>query len=216
VRPVLDWLGDLGRLSWGLLYWNTRKSVFRIRGGSGAAPCQHPSDSGRAGRTGCEACAGWRSARRFRRLCPLLETSADGRRVCSVDARDVRPFWGRALLFYGGSAAVLALVAAIGVFTALRAIGYRVPFYAVAWPPAWHRIQQARADYFSRMAVRAFSAGDVRQGFLALNQVYALDPGNVRAALLLAQFTQIGNPDYSDSIYARLLLQHRGNNEEAA
>jgi len=216
VRPALEWLGDVGRLSWGLLYWNCRKSVFRIRGASGAAPCQHPSDSGRAGRTGCEACAGWRSARRFRRLCPLLEASADGRRVCSVDARDVRPFWGRAFLIYGGSAAVLALVAVIGVFTALRAIGYRVPFYAVAWPPAWHRIQQARADYFSRMAVRAFSSGDMRQGFLALNQVYALDPGNVSAALLLAQFTQIGNPDYSDSIYARLLIQHRGNTEEAA
>ncbi len=215
-RPALEWLGDLGRLAWGLPYWNARKTAFRIRGGSGTAPCQHPSDSGRAGRTGCEACLGWRSADRFRRLCPLLEIAADGRRVCSVDAANVRPFWGRALLYWGGSAAALFLVAAIGAFTTFRAIGYRVPFHVVAWPPAWHRIHQARADYFYRMAVAAFSAGDVRQGFLALNQVYALDPGNVNAALLLAQFTQIANPDYSDMIYTRLLLQHREDTEATA
>lgn len=216
MRPAADRLGDLGRLSWGLLYWNLRKSVYRLRGAQGSAPCQHPSDSGRAGETGCEACRGWRSAARFRRLCPLLEAAANGRRVCSVDAGAVRPFWGRAVLFYIGGAAVLLLVGTVGAFCAFRAIGYRVPFYAVAWPPAWHRIHQARADYFYRMAVEAFSAGDVRQGFLALNQVYALDPGNVSAALLLAQFTQVANPDYSDSIYSRLLLQHRGNAEETA
>jgi hypothetical protein len=119
-------------------------------------------------------------------------------------------------VLYGGSAAVLALVAVIGVFSAFRAIGYRVPFYAVAWPPAWHRIQQARAEYFCRMAARAFSAGDVRQGFLALNQAYTLDPGNVSAAMLLAQFAQVANPDYSDMIYSRLLLERRGNTEETA
>lgn len=212
----MDWLGDLGRLMWGLLYWNSRKSAFRIRGAKGAAPCQHPSDSGRAGRTACEACIGWRSASRFRRLCPLLQVSADGRRLCSVDAGDVRPFWARAFLFYFGSAAAVALVAVIGAFSAFRAIGYRLPLYAVAWPPAWHRIHQARADYFYRMAVGAFSDGDVRQGFLALNQVYVLDPGNVRAALLLAQFTQVANPEYSDTIYARLLAQRRGDTEETA
>ena len=216
MRQAVDWLGDLGRLSWGLLYWNFRKTVFRVRGASGAAPCQHPSDSGRAGRTACEACRDWRSAARFRRLCPLLEVADGGRRVCSVDARDVRPFWGRALLCYCGLAAALVLVAAVGAFSALRAVGYRVPFYAVAWPPAWHRIHQARADYFYRMAVGAFSAGDVREGFLALNQVYAMDPGNVSAALLLAEFTQVADPDYSDTIYGRLLLQRRGNAEETA
>lgn len=216
VRQALEWLGDLGRLSWGLAYWNLRKTAFRARGASGAAPCQHPSDSGRAHRTACEACLGWRSAARFRRLCPLLEVAADGRRLCSVDAAGVRPFWGRAALWYGGTASVLGLTAVIGAFAGLRAIGYRVPLYAVAWPPAWHRIHQARADYYYRMAVGAFSAGDVRQGFLALNQVYALDPDNVSAALLLAQFTQVANPDYSDSIYTRLLLQRRGDTEETA
>ncbi len=216
MRRARERLGDLARLSWGLWYWNVRKSLFRLRGAAGAAPCQHPSDSGRAGQTGCEACREWRDPSRFRLLCPLIATAADGRRVCSVDAREVRPFWGRALALQLGAATVLWLVVVVVAFVGLRAIGYRVPVYAVAWPPAWHRIHQARADYFYRMAVAAFSSGDVRQGFLALNQVYALDPANTEAASLLAQFTQIANPDYSDSIYTRLLLQRRGNTEEIA
>jgi hypothetical protein len=213
---MVGWLGDLGRLSWGLLYWNARKTLFRFRGASGRAPCQHPSDSGQAGKTGCEACVGWRDARMFRRLCPLLAAAADGRRVCSVAAPDVRPFWGRAILFYSGSLACAALIAVLGVFAGFRAIGYRVPLYVVAWPPAWHRVHQARADYFYRMALRAFAAGDVRQSFLALNQVYALDPGNDGAALLLAQFSQIMNPDYSDAIYSRLVMRRRGDYEGTA
>lgn len=210
------WFGDLGRLSRGLLYWNARKALFRIRGASGAAPCQHPSDSGRAGETGCEACAGWSDVGRFRRLCPLLTRAADGRRVCSVDASGVRPFWGRALLFFGGAGAAAVVVAVLGAFAAFRAIGYRVPLRVVAWPPAWHRIDQARADYFYRMALAAFAAGDVRRSFLALGQVYVLDPGNTEAARLLAQFTQIADPEYSDAIYARLLQRKGTGFEETA
>ncbi len=202
-------IGDLGRLYWGHVYWNLRKSLFRIRGASGVAPCQHPSDSGQAGRTGCEACAGWRDKDRFRRLCPLLATAPDGRRVCSVDASRVRPFWGRAALLYGGSAAAAACVGVLAVFTVFRAIGYRVPLRAVAWPPAWHRIHEARADYFYRMALRSFASGDMRQCYLALSQAYTLDPGNIAAAKLLAQLTQIGSPDVSDAIYSRLLLQDK-------
>ncbi len=213
---MLGWLGDLGRLIWGLLYWNLRKALFRIRGASGRAPCQHPSDSGRGGTTGCEACVGWRDTERFRRLCPLLATAADGRRVCSVDAADVRPFWGRAVLFFGGSAAAVVLLAVLSLFSAFWAIGYRVPLSVVAWPPAWHRIRLARADYFYRMALRTIREGDVRRSYLALGQAYALDPENINAALLLAQYTQIANPDYSDSIYSRLVLGHRGSFEDTA
>ncbi len=212
---MAGWLGDLGRLYRGLLYWNLRKALFRARGASGVAPCQHPSDSGRAGRTGCEACAGWRDAGRFRRLCPLLAT-VDGRRVCSVDAADVRPFWGRAALVYGGSAAALAAAAVLSVFTGFRVIGYQVPLYVVAWPPAWHRVDKARADYFYRLALRSLAAGDVRQSYLALGQVHALDPDNAGAAKLLAQFTEITNPEYSDSLYARLVAGGGADAEDTA
>jgi tetratricopeptide (TPR) repeat protein len=213
---MVGWLGDLGRLSWGLIYWNVRKALFRLRGASGAAPCQHPSDSGLANETGCEACIGWRDAGRFRRMCPLLAAAADGRRVCSVNAADVRPFWGRALLYYGGALAVAGLVAVAATFAGFRAIGYRVPLHVIAWPPAWHQVHQARADYFYRMALRTLAAGDVRQSFLALSQVYTLDPDNIDAARLLAEFTQVTNPDFSDSIYSRLVLGRRGNYEETA
>lgn len=206
---MTGWFGDLGRLYWGLLYWNVRKSLFRLRGASGVAPCHHPSDSGLGGKTACEACVGWQDKERFRRLCPLLSTAADGRRVCSVNAAQVRPFWGRAALLYGGSAASVACVAAVMAFAGFRAIGYRVPLSMVVWPPAWHRIHVVRSDYFYRMALRSFSAGDVRQSYLALSQAYALDPDNIPAANLLAQLTQIGNPDLSDAIYLRLLQQDR-------
>jgi hypothetical protein len=212
---MLGWLGDLGRLFWGLLYWNLRKTLFRIRGASGVAPCQHPSDSGRAGETGCEACAGWNDAGRFRRMCPLLAVSG-GRRVCSVGAPEVRPFWGRAVLIYAGSLAALSLAAVIVVFASFRAIGYRVPLYAVAWPPAWHRVSKARADYFYRMALRTLEDGDVRRSFLALGQVHALDPDNDDASRLLAQFTEITNPEYSDGLYAGLVFGHRGDFEKTA
>jgi hypothetical protein len=213
---MLGWLGDLGRLFWGLLYWNLRKALFQIRGASGPAPCQHPSDSGLAGETGCEACIGWRDPARFARACPLLATAADGRRVCSADAPAVRPFWGRAVLIYAGSAGGLALAAVLVSFSAFWAIGYRVPLHVVAWPPAWHRIRLARADYFYRMALRTIAAGQVRQSYLALSQAYTLDPDNLNAALLLAQYTQFANPDYSDSIYSRLVLGRRGNFEDTA
>ncbi|HEY1794241.1 MAG TPA: hypothetical protein VGG34_15095 [Opitutaceae bacterium] len=208
------WLGDLGRLCWGLFYWNARKTLFRARGASGRAPCQHPSDSGRAGETVCEACIGWRGTARFRRLCPLLV--ADGRRVCSVDARDVRPFWGRAAFYFLGSASLAAILAVLGAFGAFRAVGYRVSLKAVAWPPAWRQVHEARADYFYRMALEAFRSGDVRRCYLALGQAYALDPGNADASRLLAQFMQIGNPGFSDALFAHLVFGRRGDFEGTA
>jgi hypothetical protein len=213
---MLGWFGDLGRLSWGLLYWNARKSLFRIRGAAGAAPCQHPSDSGEAGKTGCEACRGWSDRRRFRRLCPLISVGAGGRALCSVSARQVRPFWGRAIAWLGGALAAILIFSVLGAFVALRAVGYRVPLRVVAWPPAWHRIQAARADYYLDMGLRALRAGDAHKGFLALSHAYMLDPGNLAAARLLGQVTQVANPDYSDEIYSQLLLGHGRDFEDTA
>ncbi len=66
-------------------------------------------------------------------------------------------------------------------------------------------MEKARADYFYRLALRSLAAGDVRRCFLALGQVHTLDPGNAGAAKLLAQFTEITNPEYSDAIYAQLV-----------
>lgn len=212
---MAGWLGDLGRLYWGLLYWNTRKTLFRLRGAGGRAPCQHPSDSGEAGATACEACVGWASSARFRRLCPLLAQSG-GRRVCGVSSTRVMPFWARAFAVYGASAAILAAAAVLCAFTGFRAVGYRVSLRAVAWPPAWREVWRARADYYYRLGLRSFNAGDIRQSFLALNQAYALDPRNFEADRLLAQLAQIGSPDFSDSVYSRLVVEDQEHREDDA
>ena len=76
---VKGWIADTLRMAWGFLYWNARKSWYRWRGTRGSCPCQHPSDSGAAHVTGCEAVIGWAQPVRFRRVCPLLERGTDGR-----------------------------------------------------------------------------------------------------------------------------------------
>jgi hypothetical protein len=149
-------------------------------------------------------------------MCPLLTTAPDGRRVCSVGSGEVRPFWGRAAGLLLGAASVLFLAAVLSVFAVFRTVGYRVPLWVVAWPPQWHRVQQARADYYFRLALDAYRSGDARQSYLALSKVYALDPDNVDASRLLAQFTQIANPEFSDGIYWRLISTGRGDRDETA
>ena len=85
---MIGWLGDFLRFWWGLLYWNTRKGLFRLNRDQASCPCQNPSDSGRARETGCDAAHYWHQPARFRRVCPLLVETPDGLR-CSVDTRDV-------------------------------------------------------------------------------------------------------------------------------
>ena len=69
---MTGWIADFFRLAWGLLYWNYRKSWFRLRRGRARCPCQSPSDSGRALETVCEASLSWHKHANFRRVCPLL------------------------------------------------------------------------------------------------------------------------------------------------
>lgn len=88
---------------WALFYWNARKTIFRLRGRRGVAPCQHPSDSGTAMKTACDACTAWHRRVRFRLVCPLLKQDDAGLWVCSVDRAGVRPFWGRAFAYTGGT-----------------------------------------------------------------------------------------------------------------
>jgi tetratricopeptide (TPR) repeat protein len=204
---VTGWFSDLFRLFWALLYWNVRKTVFRLRRRRGGNPCQSLSDSGKAYETQCEACASWNRAGRFRRVCPLLVETADGLR-CSVDAADVRPFWGRALGYCGGTAVVLYLLAALAAFTALRTIGYELDYADVAWPPAWHHIDESRAQYFAQKGFAAFAANNIREAVFALAIACELDPQNYRAGITLARLWEISQPRLSDELYARLLQTH--------
>lgn len=200
-------LADLSRLAWGLVYWNTRKSLFQLRRGRTRNPCQNPSDSGRAMETHCDACLSWDKPSRFRRVCPLLVEGRDGL-VCSANAADVRPFWGRFVLYYGGSLLSVYTVAVLAVFLSLRAVGYPISIVHVALPPLWYRVPQARGWFFVEKANRAFATGKTAEGLLSLNNAYQFDPTNYGAGLALAKNYQAGQPRLSDEFYARLIREH--------
>lgn len=200
-------LADFFRFWWGLLYWNTRKSWFRLRGGRSTVPCQSLSDSGRARETQCEACVTWAKPRRFRRLCPLLVETPQGLR-CGADTADVRPFWGVAGLWFGGTALALYLAGAVAIFAFLRTVGYPVSIVHVVLPPLWHKVGQARGWFFLERSNRAFAEGKTAEGLLYLANSYDFDPSNYAAGLALAKNFQAGKPGRSDEVFARLLRDH--------
>jgi len=212
---VTGWFADFFRLAGGLLYWNTRKSWFRLRRDRVRCPCQSPSDSGRAFETQCEASIHWASAARFRRVCPLLVQTPQGWR-CSVNTADVRPFWGQALRYYGGAVAAVYLACVITVFVFLRAVGYPVSVVHVGWPPSWHRVGQARGWFFMEKASRAFAANRPSEAILYLANAYEFDPANYTAGLMLAKALQAGQPVTSNQLYARLLHEHPAQHAETA
>ena len=204
---MLGWLSDFFRLAWGLLYWNTRKTLFRLRRGRTRSPCQSPSDSGRAMETHCDACLNWNKPSRFRRVCPLL-VEVDGGLVCSANTADVRPFWGRVARYYGGSFLVIYTVSVVTVFGFLRTVGYPISIVHVALPPLWYRVPQARSWFFVEKSNQAFAAGKTSEGLLYLNNAYNFDPTNYGAGLALAKHYQAGQPRVSDETYSRLLRDH--------
>ena len=204
---MLGWFADLFRLTWGLLYWNTRKSLFRLRRGRARSPCQSPSDSGRAFETHCDACLHWDQPARFRRVCPLLVEGQDGF-VCSANTADVRPFWGRFIGYYGGTLAAIYAVGVLTFFIFLRTIGYPVSIVHVGLPFLWHKVPQARSWFFVEKSNRAFAAGQTSEGLLYLNNAYQFDPTNYAAGLFLAKNYQAGQPRVSDDFFERLLRDH--------
>ena len=157
----------------------------------------------------------WDKARRFRRVCPLLVETSQGWR-CSVNTAGVRPFWGRAFGYYGGTVAVLYLAGALGVFIFLRAVGYPVNLLQVTWPPSWHRVGEARGWFFLDQARRAFAANRTGEALLYLTNAYEFDPGNYVAGLTLAKTLQSGQPVLSNRIYERLYREHLPQQEATA
>lgn len=209
------WFADLFRLPWALIYWNVRKAWFRWRRGRASCPCQSPSDSGRAYETQCEACVSWSRPARFRRVCPLLVATPNGLR-CAADTAEVRPFWGRAGLFFGGTALVCYAVLVVIAFGFLRTVGYPISIVDVAVPVRWQKLQEARSWYFENRAEKAFEAGNTVEGLLYLSNAFDFDPANYRVGLKLAKNYQAGQPIQSDEIFSRLLRDHPDKREATA
>lgn len=196
---------DFFRFWWSLLRWNTSKTLFLLRGQKGRAPCQHPSDSGKAGVTGCEACSTWRRPDRFKIVCPLLVRNEAGLR-CSVDAAKVRPFWGRALAFLMVGAGSLYCMLALAAFVTFRGVGYETLRFADFFSPEFRtRFREAQSGYYAKRADTLFEAGDYRGGLLALSVAYNKNPGDFATGLTLARLLQRSNqPRIGDDVFGKL------------
>ncbi|GAB5562029.1 MAG: hypothetical protein SynsKO_36760 [Synoicihabitans sp.] len=216
LRKVLGWITDFFRIVWGFLYWNSRKSLYRLKRRRGVCPCQNQSDSGKAGVTGCDAAMGFTRPARFRVVCPLLKPAEDGRLMCSVDANEVRPFWGRVIaaitLGIVGSYASIVLA----VFLFLQQVGYPVTIRMIGWPPDWSEIDHARSAYFLSNAQESYATGDLNEAVMSLSLAYQFDPYNYNAGFSLARLWQAGRPEYSNQLFQQLIANHPEKRTETA
>ncbi len=213
---VLGWILDLFRILWGFLFWNSRKTLFRLRRGRGRCPCQNPSDSGAGGKTGCDPSLLFAKPIRFRAVCPLLKPNAEGLLMCSVDTKDVRPFWGRVGLAGLAAALLLYTTGVLTMFGVMRQVGYPVTLTMIGWPPAWSSIDQARSTYFLHRAQAAFQRNDLSETVMSLSLAYDYDPENYDAGFFLARLWQAGRPEVSNHIYQKIILNHPERRTETA
>jgi hypothetical protein len=199
-------IGDFFRLFWALFYWNTRKTWFRLRGAQrDDCPCQTFSDSGHALDSRCEATLHWQEPARFRRVCPLLVQTPQGWR-CSVNAESVRPFWGRALVYFGAAGLAVYVTATLAIFGVLRLANYETSYLSVAWPPRWGELRDSQERLYANRAQRALQAGNFQEAILSLDRVTQLNPRNYAAGLALAGLNQAaGRPYVTEHIYERLM-----------
>lgn len=191
---------------WALLYWNVRKTWFRLQGPTrDSCPCQVFSDSGHALDSRCAAVENWRNPARFRKVCPHLTDTKDGWR-CGVDAERVRPFWGRAALYAGSALLALYLAGTLAVFAFLRSASYETTYLTVIWPPHWSELRGSQEKLYATRAQKALAAGNYAEAILALQMVCQINPQNYPAAITLASLSQVaGQPFVAEHIYARLM-----------
>ncbi len=203
---MTGWLGDFFRFWWALLFWNVRKTWFRLRGAHrDDCPCQTYGDSGHAFDSRCEAVLHWQRPERFRRVCPLLVQTPQGWR-CSVNAESVRPFWGRAARYGLILALSLYLLGTATVYTALRLAKYETSYWTIVWPPRWGELRASQERLYAARAQRALQAGNYQEAILSLELVAQLNPRNYGAGLALAGLNQVaGRPTVTDHIYERLM-----------
>lgn len=207
-------IGDALQLAWGLLYWNWRKTQFRLKRGQVPCPCQSPSDSGRAMETRCDPSLSLQRPQRFRHVCPLLKADGEGRWRCSVDTPAVRPFWLRAFSFFLLTLVFTYAVATVGVWGLLRWRGYPISYYSVAWPLAWSQFHVAQSRFFVAKANTALAKNDVQEALMSLSVAYQLDRANYPLGRLFARLSQAGQPALSDHVYSQLAQDHPAQRRE--
>jgi tetratricopeptide (TPR) repeat protein len=193
------------RLLRDLLALNGRKSFWILRGRRNQAPCQHPSDSGRAAETECEACRHLRHPGRLRAVCPLLHQTPAAW-YCSVSSEKVRPFWARACGTYLCLALGLYLGGATTVFGVLRLASFPgLGWWQVVWPGDWHFIPEAQSRRFVERANLYLKEERFHDAQLALASAVQSNPNNLPASVLLAQIWYMqGNAEFAEQAFERL------------
>ncbi|MCF7689103.1 MAG: hypothetical protein K9M98_11115 [Cephaloticoccus sp.] len=196
-------------MAWALIYWNIRKGIFILRGRRGYAPCQDSTDDNVAGCMRCNALLDWAEPARFRRVCPLLQSSLMGWR-CSVVSSGVRTYWGRAFAWYGGAITSLYLLGTVGLWATLQLTGSsRVTWLEVFWPGSWQRIAEVQAQDFFTQSIMAFRRGQLGEALVYLNSARLRDPTNYEAKLLMAQITMFqGSYHFADDLFHSLLVEN--------
>lgn len=196
---------DLGRILIGLIIWNTRKTVYRLR--RRQCPCQAPGDSGRAGETRCEASFDYDTPERFHFVCPALARTPDGLR-CHLNRDDVKPFWGRCLLVYGILILTLYVLFGTAWFTLLRHRGLtELEWKDVILPSRHQNISLARAVFFNRTAAKAMEEGDLALAIQALSSARASNPSDLRNGLVLARLHEYTRAfAHAEALYSKLLI----------
>lgn len=203
---MTGWIADFFLFWWALFYWNVRKTWFRLTGPTrDSCPCQVFSDSGHALDSRCNAVVNWRKPARFRKVCPLLTETKDGWR-CGVDAERVRPFWGRALRYFGATLLALYFAGTLAVYAFLRTAQYDVSYVSVVWPPHWGELRSSQEKLYATRAQQALADGNYAEAILALQMVCEINPRNYPAAITLANLSQVaGQPYVAEHIFARLM-----------
>lgn len=203
---MTGWIADFFRFWWALAYWNARKTWFRLNGAHrDSCPCQNFGDSGLAYDARCEAVASWKNPQRFHKVCPLLVETKNGWR-CRVDAERVRPFWLRAMAFFGAALLALYLLGSVAAFVTLRATGYRMGYATVVLPWHWPELRSAREQLHATRAQQALASGNYPAAILSLQTVCELNPQNHAAAIALANLLQLsGQSAVAEHVYERLM-----------
>lgn len=205
VVRLAEWGADTLRFVHAAFYWNWRKWKFRRRGATGGCPCQNPSDEAKLGLVRCDVVLLWNQPARFRPLCPLLVHTPEGWR-CSVPAKEVRPFWGRAFGIVGLTLVGLYAVLSFSVFATLR-WGNDLPirYTDLAWPGHWNRVRIAQSNRLFVQAIAAFQRGELNKAFLALTSARERYPANYDAGIFIAQISMFqGSYAFADGLFEQL------------